>query len=333
MEASSRVIARPAAETRDVALATFWTQTPEAICGALGCTAEGLSSAEAERRLAQYGPNSDAEARADGLSRAITRRLLEPLSLILLAAGTVAVATGDPIGGSIIVAILALSIGLDTVQEGAAIKAAAILRRSIALKAEANRDGQFRQIDVERVVPGDILRVRAGDIIPADALIIPFDGVRPEATARPQVWNMRALVWFAGVMGPLSSLFDFLTFGALLLLFSASPAEFRTAWLLESMATQILVIFIIRTNGRPWKDRPRPILAASSLIALAVAVALPFTPAGTWFRFEPPPAAMLAGIGVIVVTYLVVAERLKPLALAPPLRPRAAPQTTRRRPF
>ena len=104
--------------------------------------------------------------------RAILRRLLEPLSLILLAAGIVSVATGDTIGGSIIVAILVVSIGLDTVQEGHAVRAADILRRSVALKAEVKRDGGFHQIEVEKVVPGDVLRVRAGDIVPADALIL-----------------------------------------------------------------------------------------------------------------------------------------------------------------
>ena len=75
-------------------------------------------------------------------------------------------------GGSIIVAILAVSIGLDTVQEGHATRAAEDLRRSVALKAEVKRDGTFVQIEVEGVVPGDILRVRAGDIIPADALVL-----------------------------------------------------------------------------------------------------------------------------------------------------------------
>src|ERR1700730_2447397 len=68
-------------------LGTFWTQTPEAVCATLNCELEGLSSSEAERRLAQYGPNSDAETKADSLLRAILRPLLEPLSLILLAAG------------------------------------------------------------------------------------------------------------------------------------------------------------------------------------------------------------------------------------------------------
>src|ERR1700733_4687625 len=144
---------------------------------------------------------------------------------------------------------------------------------------------------------------------------IPFDGVRSEATARPQVWDMSGLIRFAAIMGPLSSLFDFLTFGVLVFVFNASPAEFRTTWFLESMATQILVIFIIRTNGPPWQDLPRPALAASSLVALIVAMVLPFTPVGGWFGFEAPPPTMLVGTGVIVIVYLVTAELLKPLAV------------------
>jgi Mg2+-importing ATPase len=144
---------------------------------------------------------------------------------------------------------------------------------------------------------------------------IPFDNVSPKATARPQLWSMPRLMRFAAIMGPLSSVFDFLTFGALLYLFKATPEEFRTAWFLESMATQILVIFIIRTNGRPWQNLPEPVLTASSLVALAVAMILPFTPAGGWFGFVAPPPPMLAGIGLLVVVYLVCAELIKPLAV------------------
>jgi Mg2+-importing ATPase len=140
---------------------------------------------------------------------------------------------------------------------------------------------------------------------------IPFDSVRSEAIARPQKWDLRALIRFAAIMGPLSSAFDLLTFGGLIYLFHATPPEFRTAWFLESMATQILVIFVIRTNGRPWRDLPRPWLAASSLGALLVAVILPFTPAGGWFGFEAPPWRMTAGLGAIVIVYLVCAELAK----------------------
>lgn len=144
---------------------------------------------------------------------------------------------------------------------------------------------------------------------------IPFDSVRPEAVARPQVWDMGALVRFAAVMGPMSSLFDLLTFGGLIYLFHASPPEFRTAWFLESMATQILVIFIIRTNGRPWADLPRPILAATSLGALVVAMILPFTPMAALFGFRAPPLAMTGGILAIVAVYLICAELLKQVAI------------------
>ncbi len=144
---------------------------------------------------------------------------------------------------------------------------------------------------------------------------IPFDGVRPDAIARPQVWDMRALIRFAAIMGPLSSVFDLMTFGGLLLLFRVSPPEFRTAWFLESMATQILVIFVIRTNGRPWRNLPRPILAASSLGALVVAMVLPFTPVARWFGFAAPPLAVTATLGLIVVAYLTCAELLKRIAI------------------
>ena len=140
---------------------------------------------------------------------------------------------------------------------------------------------------------------------------IPFDSVRPEAVARPQVWDMGALVRFAAIMGPLSSVFDLVTFGGLILLFHAAPPTFRTAWFLESMATQILVIFIIRTNGRPWRDLPRPWLAVSSLGALVVAMVLPFTPPGAWFGFVAPPWRITLGLGAIVVLYLACAELAK----------------------
>ena len=144
---------------------------------------------------------------------------------------------------------------------------------------------------------------------------IPFDSVRPEAVARPQLWDMHAIIRFAAIMGPLSSFFDLLTFGGLLYFFHASAPEFRTAWFLESMATQILVIFVIRTNGRPWRDWPRPALVATSLGALLFAIVLPSTPAGAWFGFVVPPLALTVALGVVVIVYLACAELLKSVAI------------------
>ena len=150
----------------------FWTRGTESLCAALDCGLDGLGAADAQRRLEQYGPNSDAGTRTGGALRAVLRRLLEPLALILLTAGLVSVVTGDVVGGLIIVAILGLSVGLDTVQEGHATRASEALRHAVALKAEVRRDGRFITVPVDQVVPGDILRVRAGDIVPADALVI-----------------------------------------------------------------------------------------------------------------------------------------------------------------
>jgi len=162
----------PVTDRRPAAAAPFWTIGKSALCARLGCGESGLANGEAAERLKTYGPNADAPARRVGIVMVVLRRLLEPLCLILLAAGAVAAGTGDEIGGAIIVAILILSIGLDTLQEHRAVKAAQLLRQSVALKAEARRDGQFVPIEVEAVVPGDIVRMRAGDIIPADGLLL-----------------------------------------------------------------------------------------------------------------------------------------------------------------
>ena len=143
---------------------------------------------------------------------------------------------------------------------------------------------------------------------------IPFDAVGPADIARPQRWSIRQVVRFAGVMGPLSSVFDFLTFGVLFLMFHTSPEVFRTGWFLESIATQTLVVFVIRTRRRPWRDQPNPALTITTLGALAVALAIPFSPLGAWFGFQPPPADVTATLAAIVLVYLACAELLKPLA-------------------
>lgn len=153
---------------------------------------------------------------------------------------------------------------------------------------------------------------------------IPFDTVGPEALAKPMVWDMHGLIRFAGVMGTLSSVFDFLTFGGLLYFFRASAAEFQTAWFMESMASQILVIFIIRTNGRPWQDRARTMLVASSLGALALALVLPFSPMAPWFGFTTLPISIGVSLAGLTSLYLICAEGLKRFAisLATQARPR-----------
>jgi len=95
---------------------------------------------------------------------------------------------------------------------------------------------------------------------------------------------------------------------------------FRTSWFVESIATQTLVVFLIRTRGRPWRDMPNPVLTISTLGALTVALAIPFSPLGAWFGFQTPPPLVIAALGGIVVVYLVCAELFKPLAIGDELR-------------
>ena len=144
---------------------------------------------------------------------------------------------------------------------------------------------------------------------------IPFDNVRATDIARPQLWRMKDIMRFAGVMGPLSSVFDLATFGALFLWFRSSPEVFRTGWFVESIATHTLVIFIIRTRGLPWLDLPNPVLTISTLGALCLALAIPFSPLGEWFGFQDLPPLVIITLAGIVAVYLVCAELFKPLAI------------------
>ena len=146
-------------------------------------------------------------------------------------------------------------------------------------------------------------------------MCIPFDAVDAEDMATPHGWDMGAVLRFTLVMGPLSSVFDLATFGILLWGFGATPEEFRTAWFIESMATQVLVIFLIRTHGPAWKAMaPHPALIATSLSALAVAFALALGPLAPLLGFAPLPGALLLAIAALVVGYLAAAEALKRLA-------------------
>ncbi len=157
---------------------------------------------------------------------------------------------------------------------------------------------------------------------------LPFDNVRAADVKGPQRWRQKDIVRFAAVMGPLSSAFDLATFGALYLVFRASPEVFRTGWFLESIATQTLVVFLIRTRGRPWRDAPNRALAISTLTALIVALAIPFSPLGAWFGFVPPPAHVTLALFGIVAAYLACAELFKPLAISAALGiPRPATPT------
>ena len=140
---------------------------------------------------------------------------------------------------------------------------------------------------------------------------IPTDRVDDEALARPRRWDMRFVRDFMWTMGPVSSLFDFAMFYVLLAWLNAQEALFQTGWFVESIATQVLVIFVIRTRGRPWSSPPGVALAATSLAVVGLAAVLPLTPIGRHFGFVAPPAELYAIVVVMTAVYLVVAEAVK----------------------
>jgi Mg2+-importing ATPase len=139
---------------------------------------------------------------------------------------------------------------------------------------------------------------------------IPLDRVSDEAVAKPRRWDLDVVRKFMFVFGPLSSVFDFITFGLLLRVFDADEKLFHTGWFIESLATQILVIFIIRT-AHPLRDPPHPALVASTLLAFAVAVALPYSPLALWFGFVQPPAALMGALSLITLGYLALVYGVK----------------------
>ncbi|MGE5616401.1 MAG: magnesium-translocating P-type ATPase [Bacillota bacterium] len=140
---------------------------------------------------------------------------------------------------------------------------------------------------------------------------IPLDGTDAEDVRRPQRWDMDLIRRFMWTLGPVSSLFDFLTFGVLLFVLRANEALFRTGWFVESLATQVLVIFVIRTRGSPFASRPAPALIATSCIVVAIACALPFTPLAGSLGFVAPPAAFFAVLAMLILAYLGLAEVVK----------------------
>jgi Mg2+-importing ATPase len=145
---------------------------------------------------------------------------------------------------------------------------------------------------------------------------IPFDEVDHEDVERPQSWDMRGILRFTMIMGAASSLFDAITFAVLLKAFDANATSFQTGWFVESIATQILVIFLIRSRRLPWRaSRPHPILIATSIGALLAGVALALGPSRSLFGFTSLTAPLLATIAGITLAYLAAAELVKRAAL------------------
>jgi Mg2+-importing ATPase len=141
---------------------------------------------------------------------------------------------------------------------------------------------------------------------------ITTDNIDDEYVEKPKRWDIPFIRRFMVSLGPVSSLFDFLTFFIMLLVFNATEPLFQTAWFLESLCTQTLVIFVIRTRRMPfYKSKPSKLLLLSSLAVIGFALIMPFTLIGDLFDFVMPPPAFFVVLAILIGAYLTLAEVVK----------------------
>jgi len=142
----------------------------------------------------------------------------------------------------------------------------------------------------------------------ASQLTIPSDNVDERYIRAPRRWDMGMVRNFMIFIGPISSIYDFLTFYVLLHFFHASEPEFHTGWFVESLATQILVIFVIRTMGNPLRSRPSVPLGITTLLLVVAGILLPYSPLAHVFGFVPLPGPFFVFLAASTATYLLLVE-------------------------
>jgi len=140
---------------------------------------------------------------------------------------------------------------------------------------------------------------------------IPTDNVDRTYIHKPRRWNIKMIRDFMIYIGPISSIYDFLTFFVLLKFFRATEEFFHTGWFVESLATQTLVIFIIRTAGSPLRSRPSRPLSITTLLVVGAGIVLPFTSLGKPLGFTPLPLSYFIFLAAATGTYLLLVELVK----------------------
>jgi Mg2+-importing ATPase len=163
-------------------------------------------------------------------------------------------------------------------------------------------------------------------------LSIPTDRVDDEQLHAPSHWNIAFIRRFMLTFGPISSLFDFLTFGLMLGVLHAGAVEFRTGWFVESLATQTLIIFAIRTRRVPFvRSRPGLLLTLATFAVIATGIALTVSPLSHRLGFTPLPWQFFAALVGLTIAYLVLVEVTKTAFYAEPMRVAGQPHRTRGR--
>jgi len=143
------------------------------------------------------------------------------------------------------------------------------------------------------------------------AMAIATDSVDRELVEKPRRWDIKFIRDFMIVFGIVSSVFDFLTFGALLFMLNADAEQFRTGWFLESVMTELLILPVIRTSRPFYQSRPGKPLWVATVIVLAATLALPYLPLNKWLGFSPLPGSFIFVFAGITVGYLIASEMTK----------------------
>lgn len=161
-------------------------------------------------------------------------------------------------------------------------------------------------------------------------LAIPTDRVDDEQLHAPSHWNIAFVRRFMLVFGPISSLFDFLTFGLMLGVLRAGPLEFRTGWFVESLATQTLIIFAIRTRKVPFfRSRPSEWLTFATLSMVSIGALLTVSPIAHTLGFTPLPWQFFGALGAFVIIYLALVELAKKAFYSETMRVVGQPRRSR----
>jgi len=142
-------------------------------------------------------------------------------------------------------------------------------------------------------------------------MTIATDRVDAEMVDRPRRWDIKAIRKFMIIFGLVSSVFDYLTFGALVTILHATQDQFRTGWFLESVISASLIVLVIRSRKPFFKSRPSKYLSMATFFVVIVTMILPFTPLGEIFGFTRLPMSFFVLIGIITMAYILTAEIAK----------------------
>jgi Mg2+-importing ATPase len=203
-----------------------------------------------------------------------------------------------------------LSVVLDAVAAGRA--AVQNVTKYVLMGASSNFGNMFSMAGATLILPFlpmlPIQILLNNLIYNVSEIAIPFDNVDPETVVKPLKWDIKLIERFMLVFGPVSSVFDFITFYSMLAFFHAGEVLFQTGWFIESMVTQTLVVFCIRTRRLFFRSKPGRFLTVMNIGAIAIAIVLPFVPWGVWFGFVAPPPLFFVFLVVATLAYLALVE-------------------------